>query len=72
MTNSDKKIIDIYVSLGNNRHACLQAIADLYARGEKVPSELTDARSALRNAHESLRPAYDRIMQKLFGDIPLS
>ena len=72
MTNLDQKIIDLYVAVGNSRMSCLVVIAHFHARGEKVPEELVEARAALRNAHESLRPVYKRTMEKLFGDIPLS
>lgn len=72
MTKFDKKVIDLYEAVGNSRMASLLVIAELHAMGEKVPEELVEVRTALRNAHESLRPVYKRTMEKVFGDIPLS
>lgn len=72
MTKFDKRVIDLYVAVGDSRMASLLVIAELHAMGEKVPEELAEVRAALRNAHEGLRPVYKRTMEKLFGDIPLS
>lgn len=66
----ERKLIEAYVALGDARMSLLLEINDMHASGVEIPESMVDARNRLREAHEGLKPLYERSMRSLFNDIP--